>query len=106
MKISLPSALCYANDLALLVPCASAFLLMLQERGAFAKHGLKFNASKTQLICFGLCKSSICGDSSEFCGVVLSLLDSVMHIGHILMYYLSHSDDIISKPRDHVVKLN
>ena len=64
-------ALCYIDDLALLTLCASALHLMLQECEAFVKlYGLKFNTSKTQLIHFGLCKSSFGGDSFEFCGQV------------------------------------
>ena len=57
----------YADDLTLLAPSPSALRLMLQKCEQFADaHGLKFNASKTQLhgllwmcTCAGLC-AQIC----------------------------------------------
>ena len=46
-------AFCYADDVVLLAPCASALRRMLDICSCFASsHGLVFNASKTQLICF------------------------------------------------------
>ena len=51
-------ALCYADDLVLLAPCASAPRCMLSICQSYADdHGLLFNATKTQLICFRSCKS-------------------------------------------------
>ena len=50
---------CYADDIVLLAPCASALRCMLNICCRYAfQHGLKFNANKTQLICF--CKSKSC----------------------------------------------
>ena len=44
---------CYADDIVLLAPCASALRIMLSICNSYAvSHGLEFNASKTQLICF------------------------------------------------------
>ena len=39
--------LCYANDIALLVPCSSAMIYICY--GYSVSHRLKFNADKTQL---------------------------------------------------------
>ena len=51
-------ALWYAVDLVLLAPCASALRCMLSICQSYADdHGLLFNATKTQLICFRSCKS-------------------------------------------------
>ena len=52
-------ALCYADDLVLLAPCASALRHMLSICSRYAiDHGLSFNVCKTQLICF--CHSKSC----------------------------------------------
>jgi hypothetical protein len=46
-------AFCYADDIVLLAPCASALRTMLDICSSYAvSHGLEFNANKTQLICF------------------------------------------------------
>ena len=46
---------CYADDIVLLAPCASAIWIMLDICNSFAtKRKLEFNANKTQLICFHL----------------------------------------------------
>jgi hypothetical protein len=46
---------CYADDIVLLTPCASALRIMLDICNSFAtKRKLEFNANKTQLICFHL----------------------------------------------------
>ena len=46
-------AICYADDVVLLAPCASALLIMLTICDTYAKsHGLLFNTAKTQLIRF------------------------------------------------------
>ena len=58
-------AVCYADDIALIAPSASALRLMLRTCTQFASsHSLIFNASKTQLIKFS-CISAGC-DSTEF----------------------------------------
>ena len=46
-------ALCYADDLTILAPCPDALRKMLAHSEEFAEsHGIHFNASKMQLICF------------------------------------------------------
>ena len=100
-------ALCYADDLALLAPSPSALRLMLQECELFAaRYGLRFNASKTQLIRFARTKSSLCSDSFIFCGTPLPFQDSVVHLGHVLSYDLSDTADITSKSCDLIRKAN
>ena len=43
-------ACCYADDVVLLAPCASALRTMLSICDSYARsHGLIFNAAKTQL---------------------------------------------------------
>ena len=77
-------AVCYADDIALIAPSASALHLMLCTCTQFASsHSLIFNTSKTQLIKFS-CTSAGC-DSIEFsfCGE-LGWSKSVTHVGHIL----------------------
>ena len=100
-------ALCYADDLALLAPSASALQLVLHECEAFAvSRGLKFNSAKTQLIHFGRCQSSICTDCFLFCGAPLPCLDSVIYLGHTLKYDLGDEDDIALRTRDMIRKAN
>ena len=54
-------ASCYADDIALLAPSASALLLMLRHCVELAlSRGLTFNAAKTQLIRFGPHPSNVC----------------------------------------------
>ena len=100
-------AVCYADDLALLGPSASALRLMLHECEAFAvSHGLRFNSAKTQLIRFGRCQSSVCTDCFLFCGEPLRFLDSVIHLGHTLRHDLGDDDDIVLRTRDMIRKAN
>ena len=48
-------AFCYADDIVLLAPCASALRVMLNICCLYSSHhGLKFNPGKSQLICFRL----------------------------------------------------
>ena len=45
-------AFCYADDIVLLAPCASALRVMLNICCSYVSHhGLKFNPEKSQLIC-------------------------------------------------------
>ena len=100
-------ALCYADDLILLAPCPSALHTILSLCESFANsYGLKFNAGKTQLICFGLSPSDKCTTAIYFCGELLAFLNSVCHLGHILSYNLSDNDDIVFKSRDLLKKAN
>ena len=51
-------AVCYADDIVLLAPYPSALRILLNICSSYAStHGLRFNAEKTQLICFHLCQS-------------------------------------------------
>ena len=82
-------AVCYADDLSLLAPSQAALRLMLRLCEQFAdSHGLRINASKTQLIRFGRCPSVKCSSRFSFCSTSLPFLNSVAHLGHILRYDL------------------
>ena len=61
----------YADDIILLASCPSVLRLMLKPCESFAsisRYGLKFNASKTQLIRFSLSPSNLCNTQIYFCG--------------------------------------
>ena len=59
---------------------------MLRHCEEFAiSRGLSFNASKTQLIRFGTQPSHLCSAIMLFSGVSLSFVDTVAHLGHILI---------------------
>ena len=68
--------------------------------------GSSFNASKTQLICFGTQPSHLCPAKMLFSGVSLSFVDTVVHLGHILSYDNSDTADILCKTGDLVRKAN
>ena len=52
-KNLLAGCLCYADDIVLLAPCPSALRIMLNICCKYAScHGLEFNKTKSQLICF------------------------------------------------------
>ena len=69
-------ALCYADDLVLLAPCASALHRMLSICSSYARdHGLLFNPCKTQLICFCSTKSCLFLPSITFDNTVLTYSD-------------------------------
>ena len=98
---------CYADDLTLLAPSPSALRLMLQKCEQFAEsHGLKFNASKTQLVRFGRTPVLGCSHKFIFCGSVLPVVASAVHLGHILRADLDDSDDILRVARDIARKAN
>ena len=66
-----------------MAPSPSALRLMLNLCESFAySYGLKFNASKTQLIRFGLSLSNTCNARIVFCGEQLVFLNTVCHLGH------------------------
>ena len=91
----LVGCLCYTDDLALFAPSAGALRKMLQVCSDFAiERNLSFNAEKTQLICIRSHKSVIIEDVIEFCGVQLTFVDTVVHLGHALSCNLSDSEDI------------
>ena len=76
--------LCYGNDVVLLALCQSALTIMLKICCSYASnHGLEFNISKSQLICF--MKSSRCTHpiSIHMIGQPLCLSDEVCHLDYI-----------------------
>ena len=80
---------------------------MLQKCEQFTDaHGLKFNASKTQLVCFGRAPVLGCSHKFMFCGRVLPIVASAVHLGHILRADLDDSDDILKVTRDMARKAN
>ena len=80
-------------------------MLNLCESFAYS-YGLKFNASKTQLIRFGLSLSNTCNARIVFCGEQLVFLNTVCHLGHHLSYNLSDDEDINRKCHDFLKKAN
>ena len=77
-------ALSYADDLTIFAPCPGALRKMLTHCEEFAEsHGIRFNASKTQLICF---RRTSQPDRScfWFCGQFLLVVDSVLYLGNTL----------------------
>ena len=104
---SFVGATCYADDIVLLAPCASALRILLSVCESYAvSHGLVFNASKTQLICFRLCKFGKFPPSIFFNNTKLEFLDEVMHLGHILTYNLNDKQDIVRVVKDMNRKAN
>ena len=79
-------ALAYADDVVLLAPCASALRIMLTICESFASScGLCFNPLKTQLIRFHLFDKGSVIDKFIFCGLVLQVVTSVIHLGNKMM---------------------
>ena len=94
-------AVCYADDIVLLAPSASALRHMLHICESFASsHGLLFNASKTQLICFHSPGSVKQHPTIIFNNTKLHYSDRVMHLGHILTSNLDDREDIIRVIKD------
>ena len=89
--------LCYADDVVLLAPSIDALRRMLHVCSAFADdYGLRFNPTKTQLICFTRSHSHPPPHTPlMFGGVPLFYKDTVSHLGHILSHDLSDSADIL-----------
>ena len=78
-------ALSYADDIVLLAPCASSLRCMLGICQSFvSSHGLIFNASKTQTICFRLSQKSNFTPSIFFDNTKLMFVDEVSHLAHIV----------------------
>ena len=96
--------LCYADDLALLAPSAGTLRKMLLVCSNFGN--LSFNAEKIQLTSFRLHKSVIIEDVVEFCGVQLTLVDTVIYLGHTLSCNFSESEDIEIKTKDCIRRAN
>ena len=101
---SFVGALCYADDIVLLAPCASALRHMLNICDSFAtSHGLVFNA---QLICFRRCHTLSNIPTISFNDITLPFLKEVTHLGHILTYNLDDKPDIIRAVKDMNRKAN
>ena len=93
--------MCYADNIVLLASCPSALQILLNICSSYAStHGLRFNAEKTQLICFHLCQSHPVIPTIVFNNVVLPYSYEVMHLGHILTPYLQDKNDIIRAVKD------
>ena len=85
----------------LLAPCPSALRILLDICSSYADtHGLRFNAEKTQLICFHLRHTRVCLPDIVFNNVVLHYSDEVTHLGHILSSDLDDKSDIIRAVKD------
>ena len=92
--------LCYADDLTILAPSPDTLRKMLAQCEAYAvSHDIRFNVSKTQMICF---RCSPCTDQSRFlfCGHLLPLSDSVLHLG--THWALIYQTSLISKQKCNV----
>ena len=80
-------AFCYANDIVLLAPCASALRVMLNICCSYASTlGLKFNPEKSQLICFRLRHTHPCSATIKFHDTTLPYSNEVTHLGHVLSH--------------------
>ena len=78
-------AVCYADDIVLLAPCPSPLRIVLDICSSYADtHGLRFNAEKTQLVCFHLRHTRVYLPDIIFNNVVLHFSEEVTHLGHIL----------------------
>ena len=91
----------YADDIVLLAPCASALRSMLNICNLYAKsHGLMFNESKTQLICFRSSTTCRFLPVIKFNDVTVLFSDLVQHLGHILSYNLNDNAGIVRVLKD------
>ena len=92
---------CFADDIALLAPCASALRKMLSICSSYAaSHGLIFNSEKTQLICFRKYAHEPLHPNILFNGISLQYSDKVLHLGHLLSFDLNDRDDIVRATKD------
>ena len=66
---------CFADDVVLLAPCASALRQYVS---------ITFNTDKTQLICFRKSANDLPNASINSNGVVIQYSDTVLHLGHLL----------------------
>ena len=99
-------ALCYVDDLTILAPSSDALRKMIADCEAFGhSHGLRFNAAKTQLICF---QRTTCPVQCHFSfdGQSMPVVHSVVHLGNTLQFNLSDKLDIHSKSMSFIRKAN
>ena len=86
---------CFADDIVLLAPCASALRRMLAICTSFASsHGLLFNTGKTQLILFRKNASKLPNDVIKFNRTTLQYSEYVQHLGHLLSFNLDDKEDV------------
>ena len=98
---------CYADDAVLLAPCASALRRMLDICSCYASsHGLVFNASKTQLVCFRSTKVFKYPPTITFETVILKFTDTLKYLGIILSFNLDDAPDIFRSVKDLNQKAN
>ena len=98
-------AFCYADDVVLLAPCASALRKMLSICSSYANsHGLSFNAEKTQLICFSKSPHQDRKDVIYFNDVELIFSDHVLHLGHLLSSDLNESTKVQNPRRNSCIE--
>ena len=105
-KDQFAGAFCYADDLTILAPSPDALRKMLVRCEDFAQsHGIRFNAAKSQLICFRRSSGPI-HTSLSLCGHLLPLSDSVVHLGNTLHYNLSDKPGIQLKTMTFIRQAN
>ena len=89
---------CFADDIVLLAPCASALRKMLSLCSAYpTSHGLIFNTEKTQLICFRKYAPPVPTEIIEFNG---DFSNTVLHLGHLVTFDLNDQEDIVRVAKD------
>ena len=99
--------LCYAADIVLLAPCQSVLRIIVKICCDYASsHGVEFNSSKSQLICFR--KSSRCTHpiSIHMNCQLLRLSDEVCRLSHILSFNLCDRNDNVRATKDFNRKSN
>ena len=86
----------YADDIALLAPSSSALLILLSVCEKFSdEYDLIFNTAKTQLICIRSDKKFFLPDGAFcFLGHPLCFRNSIVYLGHTLLFNLDDADDI------------
>ena len=90
----------------ILAPSPDALRKMLAQCEAYAvSHDIRFNVSRTQLICF---RCSPCADQSQFlfCSHLLPQSDSILHLGNTFNFNLSDKPDIQAKVMAFLRKAN
>ena len=98
---------CFAEDIALLAPCASALHKMLSICSSYAaSQGLIFNSEKTQLVCYRKYAHEPLHANILFNGISLQYSDKVLHLGHLLSFDLNDRDDIVRATKDVNRKVN
>ena len=98
-------AFCFADDIVLLGPCASALRTMLAICTSFASsHGLLFNTEKTQLILFRRNANNLPNDIIQFNGVTLQYSEYVQHLGHLLTFNLDNKEDISTRATKKIIR--